>query len=255
MSMKIKDVTKNAVEDGVEDFVNAFLFRRMQLLTKPFLKDFEGDSEFNEAMTSFINTLSMGLTLYAYTKIMDFFFQRGIKIAGSLWTYIVAGAMKKKALEKLKNSNFKGKKLLRTVSMVLGSDRTAERIEVAKMIQSNVNSFDSHKFHYQNQQTKLDEKLDNFSFSGTNLKNTAENSYITRFTHKTLTGTWENNNIDKKLYERATGHKLSETGSGSWSNLHIKLNKYNEFSKTVEGEVTNLATSMQMALSRTGLIR
>ena len=34
---KLADIGKNAVEDGVEDFVSAFLFRRMEKLTKPFL--------------------------------------------------------------------------------------------------------------------------------------------------------------------------------------------------------------------------
>lgn len=255
MAMKLTDIGKNAVEDGVEDFVSAFLFRRMRALTQPFLKDFDSDSEFDEAMQSFINTLSMGLTLYAYSKIMDFFFERGVKIAGALWTYIVAGAMKKKALEKLKNSNFKGKKLLRTASMILGSDRTAERIEVAKMVQSNVNSFDNHKFHFQNQQSKIDSKLDNLSLSTSNLKNSVESSILTRFTHKSLTGTWANTNLDRKLYQKATGVTLAETGSGSWANLHLELNKYNEFAKTVDGEITNLASSMQMALSKQGLIR
>ena len=55
----IKDIGKNALEDGVEDFTQSFIYRRMQKLTKPFLKDFETGSEFDDAMQSFINTLSM----------------------------------------------------------------------------------------------------------------------------------------------------------------------------------------------------
>ena len=253
MATKLADIGKNAVEDGVEDFVSAVLFRRMRKLTEPFLKDFQGDSEFDEAMQSFINTLSMGLTLYAYTKIMNFFFERGSKIAIALWVYIVAGTFKKRIVQKLKNKNFKGKKLLRTVSMILGADRTAERIEVAKMIQNNVNSFDQHKFHYQNQQMSLDNKIDNFTISASSLKNTTENGYLTRFTNKMMTGTWENTTLDKRLYERATGITLAETGAGAWSNLYIKLNKFNEFAKTVDGEITNTATSLQKVLNRNGL--
>jgi hypothetical protein len=252
-SQKLADIGKNAVEDGVEDFVSSLLYRRMRKLTEPFLKDFEGDSEFDEAMQSFIQTLSMGLTLYAYTKIMNFFFERGVKIGVSLWVYIVAGAYKSKIMNKIKNSNFKGKKLLRTVSMVLGADRTAERIEVAKIMQNNVNSFDAHKFHYQNQQFQMDSKLDNLSLSASTLKNSNENSYLTRFTHKTMTGTWLNNTDDRRLYERATGIKLVEAGQGSWTNLYENLNKYNEFSKTVDGEITNLATALKSVLSRSGL--
>ena len=93
------------------------------------------------------------------------------------------------------------------------------------------------------------------SGSVSNLKNANENTILTRFTQKSLTGTWENNTIDKKLYEKATGAKLSETGAGSWSSLYVQLNKYNEFAKTVEGEVMNLATALQMVLARSGLTR
>lgn len=255
MSSKLADISKGAVEDGVEDFVSSFLFRRMQALTKPFLKDFEGDSEFDNAMQSFIQTLSMGLTLYAYTLIMNFFFERGIKITAGLWTYIVAGVVKKKILEKLKASKFKGNKALKALTLIAGTDRTSDRIAVAGLIQNNVNSFDNHKMHFQNQHQAQEQRLDNMSMSATNLKNSNEKSFLTRFTHKTLTGTWANTTIDKRIYEKATGIKLSDSGEGSWSNLHAELNKYNEFAKTVDGEVTNLSTALKMVLSKSGMVR
>lgn len=255
MASNLKDIGANAIEDGVDDFVSSFLFRRMQNLTKPFLKDFESDSEFDGAMQSFIQTLSMGLTLYAYTKIMSFFFERGAKIAGTLWAYIVAGRLKQALANKLKNSSFKGNKAFKVLGLVAGTDRTAERIEVAKLVKDNVNSFDSHKQHFQNQFQGLDSKFDNFSISATGLKGSTDRSQINRFTHKTLTGTWKPTNADKKLYEVATGVKLSETGDGSWSKVYEQINKYNDFSKTVDGEITNLATTLIMALSKQGLVR
>ena len=86
--------------------MSAFLFRRMEKLTKPFLKDFDSGSEFDEAMQSFIQTLAMGLQMYAYTMVMNFLFERGVKIGGALWTYIVAGALKKKIVDKIKDSSF-----------------------------------------------------------------------------------------------------------------------------------------------------
>lgn len=255
MATKLVDVGKNAVEDGVEDFISSFLFRRMQDLTKPFLKDFEGDSEFDQAMQNFIQTLSMGLTLYAYTMIMNFFFERGVKITASLWTYIVAGVMKKKILDKIKASKLKGNKAIKALTLIAGTDRTSDRIAVAGLIQNNVNSFDRHKFHYQNQHQKNELKMDNMAKTVSNLKNSTEQGFLTRFTHKTMTGTWLNNTADKRLYEKATGIKLQETGQGSWSSLYLELNKYNEFSKTVDGEVVNLATALKMVLSKSGLTR
>ncbi len=252
---KIADIGKNAVEDGVEDFISAFLFRKMKSLTEPFKKDFNSDSDFDNAMNSFIDTLAMGLQMYAYSKIMNFFFERSAKIGVALWVYISAGTFKKALLNKLKNSNFKGKKLLRTVSTVLGADKTSERIQVAQIMRDNVNSFDAHKFHYQNQHQKGEDRLYKMSGSATNLKNANENSILTRFTQKSLTGTWANTNQDKKLYEKATGITVVESGSGAWSSLYEQLNKYNEFAKTVDGEITNLATALQMVLSKSGLVR
>ena len=255
MASKLADIGKNAVEDGVEDFISSFLFRRMQSLTKPFLKDFEGDSEFDQAMQSFIMTLSIGLQMYAYSLIMNFLFERGSKLAVAFWTYIVAGEMKRKLVNKLKSSKFKGGKALKVLSLVAGTDRTSDRIAVAGLIQNNVNSFDNHKFHFQNQHQKNEERMDRMSASASSLKNANENSFLTRFTHKTLTGTWKNTTTDKRLYEKATGVKLSEVGEGSWSNLYSELNKYNEFSITVDGEVMNLATALKMVLSKSGIVR
>jgi hypothetical protein len=255
MASKLTDIGKNAVEDGVEDFVSAFLFRRMRKITEPFLKDFSSDSEFDSAMQSFIQTLSMGVTLYAYTMIMNFFFQRSAKMGLALWTYIVSGVMKRKIAEKLKASKYKGNKAVKALSLVMGADRTSDRIAVAGLIKDNVNSFDSHKLHFQNQHQKADDKLDKMSFSASNLKNSMEKSILTRFTHKTFTGTWKNNTTDRKLYEKATGVVLAETGDGSWTSLYSQLNKYTEFAKTTNGEIINLSTSLQMVLSKSGFVR
>lgn len=252
---KIADIGKNAVEDGVEDFISAFLFRKMKSLTEPFKKDFEGDDEFNQAMQSFIMTLSMGLQTYAYSLIMNFIFERAGKIGGTLWTYIVAGELKKKLSDKLKASKFKGNKAFKTLSLVMGSDRTNERIAVAGLIQNNVKSFDNHKMHFQNQHQAHENRLDKMSMSASSLKNANEQSFLTIFTHKTMTGTWEPTTVDKRLYEKATGAKLSEVGKASWSNLYVELNKYNEFAKIVDDEVMNLATSLQMVLARSGLTK
>ncbi len=255
MSNTITGIGTNAVQDGVEDFTQSFIYRRMQKLTKPFLKNYESGSEFDDAMQSFIQTLSMGAALYAYTKITSFFFDRGIKLAGLLWAYIVAGTMKKKIIDKLKKSKFKGKKAFKALSLVLGSDRTAERIEVAKMIKDDVKSFDNHKFHYQNQQQRASNNLDSFAQTGGIMKRGFDDSSIQLFNHKTFSGTWLNTSEDRKLFIKVTGKKLVESGSGSWSKLHLELNKYTEFHKTVDGEVTNLATLLQKMFARSGMLK
>lgn len=251
---ELVDIPKSAIENGVEDFTQAFIFRRMQKLTKPFLKNYESDSEFDEAMQSFINTLSIGASLYAYNKVMNFFFARGVKIAGMLWTYIVAGAMKKKLLDKIKKSKFRGRKAFKMFGAFLGADRTSERIEVAKLVQNNVDSFDKHKMHYENRHDNIEGNFDKFSASVGGLKSSTDTSVLTRFNNKTFTGSWQNTTIDKKLYETATGVSLATGGGLQWSKLYLELNKYNDFSKTVDGEVTNLATTLQKVLNRSGAV-
>jgi len=255
MSNTVAGIGTNAVQDGVEDFTQTFIYRRMKKLTDPFLKDYESGSEFDDAMQSFIQTLSMGAALYAYTKVTSFFFDRGIKLAGALWTYIIAGAMKKKLLEKFKSKQFRGKKAFKALTLVIGSDRTSDRIEVAKMIKDDVKSFDKHKFHYQNQQQGISNNLDSFAQTGATMKKGFDQGSVELFNHKTFTASWLNNSEDKKLFEKVTGKKLSKAGSGSWSKLHLELNKYTEFHKTVDGEVTNLASLLQKMFARSGMLK
>lgn len=255
MAIGIKDIGANAVEDGVEDYFQSYIYRRMQKLTKPFLKDYESDSEFDEAMQSFINTLSFGLALYALTTITTFFFTRGAKLFALMWGYIVAGALKNKVLNKLKNSpKLRGKKMFKKLNMIMGGDRTSDRIEIAKMGQENVKSYDNHKFHYQNQHQGITNSLDNFSSPMTKMKSTFDMKSVELLTHLTLTGKWTSSIEHKKIYEKAMGKKLSQTGQGSWGSLYQELNKFNQFNKTVDGEITNLTTVLTKILSRGGMV-
>lgn len=251
----ITNIGKNAVEDGVEDYFNALIYRRMRKFTEPFLKDFEGDSEFDEAMQSFISTLSNGLALYAFTKVTSFFFDRGIKLSTMLWSYIVAGKLQKKMLTALENSNFKGKKGFKTLSLVLGADRTSDRIEVSKMVLSNVESFDKHKFHYQNQHQSSEKMINDFSLTGANLKNTVDTEQMELLLFKTKNALWKNTKKDRKLFEKATGNILAETGEGSWSKLYKQLNSMTDLFFTLEGDASNLATMLAKVLAKSGAVR
>ena len=252
---KLADIGKNAIEDGAEDFISAYIYRRSQKLVTHFTKDFESGSEFDDAIQSTISTLIQGGAVYLYTGLTNLILVRGAKITMAFWTYIVAGAMKKKILDKLKASKLKGNKAIKALSLITGADRTSDRIAVTQLIQSNIDSYDKHKFHIQNTYSKNESKIDNFSNSMTNLKNTADNSILIRFNQKTSMGSWENTALDKRLYEKAIGVKLSDTGALSWSVMYLKLNKFTEFYKTLDGDVTNLSTSLQMNLSRSGLVR
>jgi len=252
--MRFQHIASNAVEDGVEDFFSAVIYQRMREYSAPFLKDFEGEGAFNEAMQSFINTLAMGTAIYALSKIMTFFFERGMKLLGAMFTYIYAGKIKKALYNRIKNDNSKGRKLFKKVSFLLGADRTKERIEMMKIAQSNVDSFDSHKMHYEKQHTAIEGNMNSFSSPISDFKSQKDMKSVNLFTDLTFRGAWQNTTEHKKIYESATGYKLAETGQGSWSKLYLELNKYTEFHTTANNEVTNLATVLTKVLATKGAV-
>lgn len=252
MSDTVKNVALSAFENGVEDGVQSFVYGRIKKITDPFLKKFEGDSEYDQAMQSFIQTLSMGMALYAYTKITKFFFERSIKIGTLLWSYIVAGKVKKRISDKLKASKFKGYKAVKTLSLMLDSDRTSDRIQIAKLIQTNVNQYDSHKFHFQNQYQAKETQIDNTMLPLSNFKQSYDQKSFNKFQDLTRRAAWKNTAEHKNIYELATGFKLSQTGEASWSKLYQELNKYTEFFITSEKDIINLQTAVMKLVSVKG---
>lgn len=246
------NVGKFAIEDAVEDFLQSFWYKRVNEVTKPLKDKYKGESELDEFMQNFISTLSSGLIIYAFSKTSAFFFDRGIKLSTYLWTYIIAGKMKKKLLEKLKKSKFKGTKAFRTVALVLDTDRTSDRIEVAKMVQENVKSYDNHKFHYQNQYQKESSKVDSLANGVAGYKGSVSTSNMTLFMDLTSRGAWLNTTEHKKIYEMATGTKLKNSGNTSWSVRYEELNKHTQFHKTVNGDIENLTTAINKLVGAKG---
>lgn len=250
--MKLTDIGTNALEDGVEDFASNFIYRRMRRLTEPLKDGYKSDSEFDEAMTSFINTLSMGLAMYALNKIMGFFFQRGAKLMTAMFTYIVYGKIANKIANKIKNTKTRGKPFLKRAIMLTGLDRTPERIEMMKIAQSNVDSFDKNKMHYENQNANLQKQMDSLSSSVSTFKGSKDLKGITMFKDLTDRGAWQNTTAHKKIYETATGYKLSESGKLAWSSLYKELNKFTSFAKTAEGEINNLTQAINKLIAVKG---
>ena len=48
---------------------------------------------------------------------------------------------------------------------------------------------------------------------------------------------------------------VSSSGQGSWSKLHVELNKFTQFHKTTDDEVTNLATALNKILAMNGAVQ
>lgn len=254
MATNVTDIATNALEDGVEDYFSAVIYGRMREITAPFLKQYEGDDAFSQAMQSFINTLSMGLAIYSLNKIMTFFFERSAKIMAYLYGYIVAGKIKNAIRNKIQNSSLKGTKAFKFAEMILGSDRTSDRIEMAKMAQEQVNSFDRNKFHYENQHQRISGQIDNYANPMSTFKSNADLKSVTLFTDLTFRGAWLPSMEHKKIYERATGTKVATAGNGSWGTLYKELNKFTSFHKTTNDEIVNLATILTKTLATKGAV-
>lgn len=250
--MSVGQIGANAVEDGVEDYFSSYMFNRMKMITDPLKKKFDSGSEFDEAMNSFINTLSMGLAIYSLTKVMEFMFERSGKVLSAMFTYIVLGKVRKAIANKIKTEKFKGKAGYKYVAAILGTDRTGERIEMMKIAQSNIDSFDKHKFHYENQNMSLKKQMDSFSSGIGGYKGSNDLKTVTLFTDYTFRGAWKNTLEHKRIYEKATGHKLLKTGSVKWSKLYLELNKHTSFAKTANGEINNIADSINKLVAAKG---
>lgn len=243
MATKVKDIGVNAFEDGVEDFAYTVMYRRMKSITDPLKDKYKGDSAFDEAMNSFIDTLAVGLQMYAMQKVMSFFFDRGAKYLSAMYTFIVAGKLKKALSNKLKTSKFKGLKAFKIVGKFLDLDRTKERIEMAKIVQSNIDSYDRHKMHYEKQNNSIQHRLDTMTNSVSNYKGTKDSNLMLIFNDLTARGAWQNTQEHKKIYQNATGIELSKRGL-VWSKVCQELNKYTQFYTTANGQVNNLTSSI-----------
>lgn len=247
----IGSITGNAIEDGVEDFVSTLIFQRMREISEPLKKQYENDSPFDEAMQSFIQTMSMGLTMYGIQKVMSFFFERGVKYLSTMYAFIVGAKLKKIARDKLKNSGFRGKKAFQMLGRVLDLDRTPERIEMVKIAQSNIDSYDRYKMHYENQSNSMQARLDTFSQSVSGVKAGNDLKTMTLFNDLTARGAWSGSSEHKRIYENATGKKLTELGV-SWASLYPSLNKYTQFHKTANNEILNLTSAINKLVATKG---
>ncbi len=247
------NILGNSVEDGIDDFVSSFLFRKMREYTEPVKKDFESDSDFDGAVQNFITTLSMGLTLYAYMHIMEYIRKAGTRFT-MLWAYIVAGKMKEK-IKKLKPTSKIGKKGLRLATAVIGADKTGERIQVAKIINDNLNHIDNKIYQDKNIRMNMENRLLDMGGKASQIKGVSSQENFNLYLHKTKTSTWLNTNADKKLFERVTGEKITDSSAESWSKLVEKLNQYSEFAKNSEGQIFNLTEALLKVVNRSGVVK
>lgn len=249
--MKISDIGYNALEDSTEDAFSMVLNERLRHFAKPFIDKYMGDTVTDEFMRNFINTFLMGCIIYGMMK-FQIIFERIAKVLFAQYAYVVFGNVKNKILNKLKNSSLRGKRGFKVLESVLGADKTSDRIGMMSLVNDNVNAFDKHKMHYENQYQSGNSNVDNFTGQMATHKAVSDNKSVTLFTDLSFRGAWQNTMEHKRIYEKATGFKVAQTGQGSWSSLYSKLNEFTQFHKTVDGIVISQATLMAKNLNANG---
>lgn len=251
MANAVGNIVGNSIEDASQDFVQAYVNQRVQSITKPLMDKYDSGSPYDDAMQTLIGGLVSGGTMYFYNK-ASYVIDRALSLVGMSWLYISSGDMKKKITDKLKASKFKGNKAFKVAGLVAGTDRTAERIEVVKLANQHVNSFDSYKYHNENLHQRASHNLDRVSQTAINVKSNDMTSSLALFNQKTRMGKWTNTNEDRKLYIKVTGATLTEQGLTSWSNMYQELNKFTDFYKNVDNEVVNLTQAIGKITARAG---
>lgn len=253
----ITNVFSNGLEDTTDDFISTLLFQEMRELTKPYLNT-KGDlTLIEEAKNNLINQISFGLTLWAYTNIMKYI----LKIASRLaltWGYIVSGKVSKIAhdrLSKLKGKSIKGKKALTILSAVVGTDKTLERIEVMKLVNNNVNQIEKEIQNHKSNRLGIEQKMISVGVTSAQIKGVSSQENFNLYLHKTKTSTWKNNSTDKKLFEKVTGEKISNSSATSWSDLVDILNQYSDFAKDSENKIYNLTEAILKVINRANVAK
>jgi len=231
----ITNVFSNSLEDLIDDYTTTVVFKQSKKALDPLKKDFEKEDsgDWDDAVSGAISTLQMGLSMYAIGWINSTLMPMVYKRASIAFGYIVGGKLVG-AFSKLKSGGVTGKVLGKAVGTVVGSIESRQKnTEIAINMMNHNDSMMIQKMKMANH-TK--NRVD-----GSMLKGYTEGQLknVELMSQKTKTGTWTNSRDDKKIYERATGKKL--TAGVSWSKLYKKLNSFQEFAKNAEDEVISKA--------------
>ena len=249
----IPSILGNSLEDTTDDFISTLYFSEMREYSKPFINNNSDLTLIQEAKNNFIIQTAMGLTLWGYRLTMQFI-EKMLERVGYYWTYIVTGKLKRK-IEELKKRNIKGKKALNLLSAVIGSDKTLERIEVIKLANTNLNHIDREMQNHKNNKFSIENKMASYGATTAQIKGISSQENFNLYMHKTKTSTWKKTATDKKLFERITGEKISNSSVTTWNDLVDELNQYSEFARDSENKIFNLTEAILKIVNRSNLAK
>lgn len=232
MAHSISGVFGNAFEDLVDDFTTTVIFRESKDAFSPLKKGYESKnpSDWDNAVSSAITTLQMGISMYAVGWINSTLLPLLYRRASIIFGYVVTGALARKA----KKLNLGGKTMSK-VSALLSSvtEHRQKNTEIAINMMNHQDNMLMQKMKIANHSKRsLDSRI-TASYSEQQLK------AVDLMTIKTKTGTWTSSLEDRNLYQRASGTKFPP--GQSWSKFSKKLNSFQEFAKNAENEVISKA--------------
>lgn len=249
----LKNVFGNSFEDTTDDFISTILFSQMRKISEPLIKKGDDLTIIDEARNNLVTSLSMGLTMWAYFNISQTI-QRMIARSVMMWAYISTGKLKKK-LNELKTKNIKGKKALNLLGTVIGTDKTAERIEVAKIINDNLTHIDTQINNDKKNKLAIENKLISLGATSSQIKGISSQENFNLYLYKTKSSTWKNTNADKKLFEKITGETVSIGTATTWADIVKELNNFSEFAKDLDGNIFNLTEAILKVTNRANIAK
>jgi len=230
MGTSLGNVVSNSFEDLLDEYSTTVIFKQSKKAFDPLRKDFESDkpSDWDDAVAGAITTLQMGISMYALNWINSTLLPALARRGSIAFTYIFAGSLAKRA----KKVRLGGKAMRKVTRLVGGIFE--QRQKNTQIAMDMVQHSDSMHMQKMNLASRTKSSFDSNMLGG---KSDIQARSVVLMTQKTKTGTWRSSREDKKLYESATGQKLS---SGvSWSSLYKKLNSFQEFARNVEGDIIN----------------
>lgn len=249
--MSNSKIINPALEDTLDDFSSGVTYYYAEQTFAPLrskLSEGVSNEIVREALESGLSTLQYSVMNSVIHTVQDLVIQRVLASSAILLTYIKSGKVIK-SLEKIKNKNIKmlgrvGGKILRGVTgQLLGTQD--ERLAIANMANNTVNNVaSSYTQERQNQILMRNTRVKHFD----NVLNNTQQQNLGRleqdinlFKMKTQKGLWTTSQEDKRLYERATGKKFSQSQE-VWNKGFVeKWNNVADVAKDVEGQTINQA--------------
>lgn len=241
-------VVSNALEDTADDFVSTIIFQEQKKITDLVVKKDDGTlTILDEVLNNLKTQTIMGFSMYAYMLVVPYIELMATQLTLS-WSYIVSGKLKQK-IQNLKTKNIKGKKALNFLGAVIGSDKTAERIEVVKLAHNKIHHLENKIDKEKKNRMYADKRLLSLGATSTQIKAIASQDNFNLYSYKLKSSTWQQTATDKRLFEKITGNKVAEMPI-SWADLVVQLNSLSEFAKDTEGKIFNLTEAVLKTLNK-----